>query len=271
MRTRALRVQRRDLEIVRTVYLHRVARRDDLLSLGFFGSVARCNQRLSELVRAGWLRRVEGISGLVGHQSIYAPGRAAAGYLRLSLDFPADEISRHCGGGEGPLLVEHGLRVLDFRVRLHQEVEEKLQEWLSEPECQHEFQVRVGQSGSWATVVMKPDAYCRLQLNDERYDIFLEMDLGNVSLPRFEQKLCRYRKYAECGAFSDVFGARHFTVLTVTVGERRLSHLADLPHGGFDHFVTTWQRIEERGILGCDCNTTNTDRVLFREALRAHA
>lgn len=268
---RELRPQRRDLELVRTIFLHRIARRDDLLGLGFFGSVARCNQRLSDLVRAGWLRRVEGINGLAGHQSVYAPGKAAASYLRRSLDLPADEISRHCSATEGPLLVEHALRVLDFRVRLHREADRGLQEWLCEPECLHEFQVAVGQSGFWTTVVMKPDAYFRIEVDQGQRHVFLEIDLGNVSLPRFEQKLDRYRKYAECRAFSEVFGEGHFSVLTVTVGERRLSHLADLPSRSFNHFVTTWQRIEKQGILGCICNTTNNIRVCFDTALRAAA
>ncbi|MBI5706474.1 MAG: replication-relaxation family protein [Armatimonadetes bacterium] len=268
---RELRLQSRDFEVVRTIFLHRIARRDDLLGLGFFGSVARCNQRLSDLVRAGWLRRVEGINGLAGHQSVYAPGKAAAAYLRRSLDLPADEISRHCSATEGPLLVEHALKVLDFRVQLHREADRTLNEWLCESECLHEFQVAAGQSPLWATVVMKPDAYFRLQVEQGQRHIFLEVDLGNVSLPRFEQKLDRYRTYAECGAFSEVFGEVHFSVLTVTVGERRLSHLADLPSRSFNHFVTTWQRIEEQGILGCICNTTSGSRVCFDTALRAAA
>ena len=255
MRVRALRLQKRDLEVVRTAFLHRIVRRDDLLKLGFFSSVARCNQRLSELVQAGWLRRVEYINGVTNHQSLYAAGSAASSHLRLALDLPVEEVNRHCRANEGPLLVEHSLRVLDFRVRVRQEAETRnllLEEWLCEPECLHEFHMTSGPSGSWKKVVIKPDAFFRVI--GRAY--FLEVDLGNVSLPRFEQKLIRYRKYAQCGAFADAYSMDDFTVLTVTVGERRLGHIVELPCSGFRHLITTWPRIEQHGVFSCICNTS---------------
>lgn len=270
MRMRALRLQKRDLELVRTVFLHRIVRRDDFLKLGFFTSVARCNQRLSELVQADWLRRVKGLNGVTSHQSLYAAGRVAASHLRLALDLPIEEVNRHCRANEGPLLVEHALRVLDFRVLLHQEAETRrlhLEEWLCEPECLHEFHTSSAPSGPWEKVVIKPDAFFRICGRAH----FLEADLGNVSLPRFEQKLIRYRKYAQCGAFTEGYGMDGFTVLTVTVGERRLGHIAELKCLGFEHLITTWPRIEQSGVFDSRCNTSSGGCVSLAAALQMAA
>jgi hypothetical protein len=124
-----------------------------------------------------------------------------------------------------------------------------------------------GPSGPWDRVVVKPDAFFRL------YGVahFLEVDLGSVSLPRFEQKLSRYRKYAESGAFREVYGLANFIVLTVTVGERRLAHLESLPSRGFQHLLTTWSRIERSGILDCMCNTTSSGCVSLAAILQIAA
>jgi len=270
MRVRALRLQKRDLELVRTVFLHRIVRRDDLLKLGFFRSVGRCNQRLSELVQAGWLRRVEGINGVTNHQSLYAAGKASSSHLRIALDLPIEEVNRHCRTNEGPLLVEHALRTLDFRVRIQQGAENHLlhlEEWLCEPECLHEFHMTSGPSKSWEKVVIKPDAFFRL--NGKAH--FLEVDLGNVSLPRYDQKLNRYRKYAQCGAFADAYGVDRFAVLTVTVGERRLDHIAELTCMGFQHLITTWPRIEQYGVFDSKCNMSTGGCVSLAAALQVAA
>jgi hypothetical protein len=253
MRTRSIRPQKRDLDLVRTVFLHRVARRDDLLGLGFFSSVARCNQRLSELVQSNWLRRVEGINGLQGHQSIYATGRAACAYLCISLDLPTEEVARHCCANEGPLFVEHALRVLDFRRRLQQvciTLGIELTEWLCEPECLHEFEYQSRSSSKWNQVCVKPDACFLVHSSGRPARFFLEVDLGHVSLPRFEGKLRRYESYLRSGAFGDAYELDRFAVLTVTVGERRLVHLTCLHCSGFKHYVTTWGQLDSEGDLG---------------------
>lgn len=238
--------------MVRDVFLHRVVRRDDLIGLGHFNSVPRCNQRLSQLVSARWLRRIDRVNGLLVGQGVYAPGPAAIGFLMEELDVALDEAKKQSRSPEGPLLIEHALRVLDFRQQLTREVlaaGSGRVEWLCEPECLHEFQSKPSNASGWTKTLVKPDAYFLLETPSRRLDCFLEADLGHVALPRFGEKLRTYDRYVESGAFQDAYRADGFCVLTVTVGERRLSHLAALPTRRCQHLLTTWTRLERGGIL----------------------
>lgn len=264
MRHDSIRIQDRDLALVKDVFLHRVARRDDLIGLGHFASIARCNQRLGQLVRAGWLRRIDTVNGLITQQGLYAPGTAAATFLQQSLDMPTEEVARQCTAHEGPLLVEHSLRVLDFRLRLEREARAatvEIEEWLCEPECLHEFAYKPSRGAGWSSVVMKPDGFFRAGAGSRRREFFVEIDLGHVSLPRFEEKLKRYDCYLNSGAFSEVYDSSVFSVLTVTVGERRLAHLAALPAASFDHLVATWHRTECEGLFGSGWATRRAPKV----------
>lgn len=266
MRPSPIRIQDRDLALVRDVFLHRVARRDDLIGLGHFASIPRCNQRLAQLVRSSWLRRIETVNGLITEQGLYAPGTAAASFIRQSLDLPAEEVARCCTPHEGPLLVEHSLRVLDFRLQLERDARVtgvEIEEWLCEPECLHEFAFRSGRGAGWSSVVMKPDGFFRIGGGG----FFVEIDLGHVSLPRFEQKLKRYDCYHDSGAFAEAYDANEFSVLTVTVGERRLSHLAALPAGSFDHLVTSWRRLQSDGVFDCSWDTCRVPEIRLVDLL----
>lgn len=267
MRSGPIRIQDRDLALVKDVFLHRVARRDDLIGLGHFASIPRCNQRLAQLVRAGWLRRIEIVNGLITQQGLYAPGTAAASFIQQSLDMPVEEVARCCTPHEGPLLVEHSLRVLDFRLQLEKEAEVsgiEIEEWLCEPECLHEFAYLPGRGAGWSSVVMKPDGFFRIGRCDA---FFVEIDLGHVSLPRFEQKLKRFGSYRDSGAFTEAYDANGFSVLTVTVGERRLSHLAALPAGSFDHLVTSWRRLLSDGVFDCSWATCRVPEIRLVDVL----
>jgi hypothetical protein len=258
-----IRIQPRDERIVRDVFLHRVARRDGVIALGHFDSVPRCNERLGQLARAGWLRRIDQVNGQEVRQGLYAVGPAAGSFLSESLQIPSDEISRQCTAYEGPLLIEHSIRILDFRLLLQEQGPDfgvQLEEWLCEAECLHEFQVRSSALSPWSSIVMKPDGYFRAGRSGEAHDFFVEIDLGHVSLPRFAEKLRRYERYLESGAFRDVYGSGEFTLLTVTVGERRLSHLASLSCRSVRHLVTTWSRIERSAVFASVWSGADADR-----------
>ncbi len=246
----SIRPQPRDSRLLRDIFLHRVATRDQLIALGHFASIPRCNYRLEQLVRSRLLRRVRSVNGISIHQGLYAPGPAAIPFLVRSSDAPYDEIVRRCSGRETPQLIEHSLGTLNFRVELIESPGLRLREWMCESECLHHFRHRTS-DGQWSSVVVKPDAYCRLSLAGATFDCFVEIDLGHVSLPRFQAKLDRYELYSASGAFSDVYRSKDFQVLTVTTGERRLVHLAKL-QTRISHLVTTFDRVSCPGIAGCE-------------------
>lgn len=227
-------------------------RRDDFLALGFFQSVPRCNYRLHQLVHGGYLRRIESVNGVRCQQLLYAPSASAIPLLRSELDLPPDELARICRTDTGPQAIEHSLRILDVRVRLLRETDSgsvKLKEWLCEPECLHQFEVQSPLDGRRSSTLVKPDAYFRLECEGCRVDCFLEVDLGNVSLPRYRQKLRRYGRYLVSGAFKDIYHADRFSVVTITIGERRASHLARIKTDHLDHLVTTWPRINRSSLF----------------------
>jgi fructose-1,6-bisphosphatase/inositol monophosphatase family enzyme len=81
-----IRIQPRDERIVRDVFLHRVAPRDGVIGLGHFDSVPRCNERLGQLARAGWLRRIGQVNGQEVRQGLYAAGPAVIAARHVDRD-----------------------------------------------------------------------------------------------------------------------------------------------------------------------------------------
>jgi hypothetical protein len=265
---RQIRIRERDRKLARHILLHRMATRDQMIALGHFSSVARCNQRVSQLVSAGWLRKIPNVNGLAVQQGLYAVGPSAVPELLQTTDLPIDEISRCCTPNEGPILVEHSIKLLDFRLALEMGAPGAsidIIEWLCEAECLHEFHVQRGSSSSWSQTIIKPDSYVRIRKQGVNIDCFVEIDLGHVSVPRFTEKLRRYELYLQSGAFTDIYGTSEFRVLTVTVGERRLFSLANIPCK-VRHLSTSWQRIERSSPFGCKWQIGN-DEFMLPDAL----
>ena len=255
--TLGCRLRERDFDILREVSLHRVLRRDDLINLGFFKSISRCNHRMSQLVRAGLLRRVYGINGLERHESIYGLGRSAGPLLERFTGI-GQASPRGQSTCESPLALEHSLRILDYRHKVIKGCTEnglQLREWLAEPECYHEFEYSPGPSMPWKSVSIKPDACFKLAKASQSARFFLEIDLGHVSLPRFGEKLRRYAVYLQSGAYVEAYGDCNFGVVTVTTGARRLHHLQRLRVKSFEHLLTTWSDVQCEGAVNPTENT----------------
>lgn len=200
------------------------------------------------------------------HETLYG-----CGPVRLA--FQSDEesalegLERQPVGCEGPILLEHSLRVLDFRHQLREECSKHgvtLVEWLAEAECLHEFEFRVSPYSAWETILIKPDTSFELAVDGQSHRFFLEVDLGHVSLPRYRKKLQRYQSYAGSGAFRDAYDTDGFTVLTVTTGERRLDHLSELPVEGFAHILTTWSRIAATELIASERDQRGVANCLFQ-------
>lgn len=243
-----MRLVSRDRAILVEAFLSRVVRRDDLISLGHFTSVCRCNARLLALLQAGLLTVREHLSGVRLRSSMYLPTkqgvRIAAEALGIS---QAEALSAHKGSIRD-LTLRHSLRCNDLRLRFVQDLTAKgaprLEKWSHELLCHHEFI-----DGSGRTTVVKPDALATLQWQAQAHCVFIEVDLGNASLPKFRDKIDRYLRYARTGAFEQVYGARSFNVLTVTTDERRLASLVrTVPFKGL--LFTTWKRLEGLSLLG---------------------
>jgi len=242
-----MRLEPRDRQVLAETFASRVIRRDDLISFGLFGSIGRCNARLLQLRTAGFLKLKTQLNGAdlqAPYYSCTALGvRLAAGELNIPA---AEAIEIHRAGTRDHTL-RHSLSCNDLRSKFRRELggatKLKLVEWSPELLCRHEFQ-----SSSGKIVTMKPDALAIVNEGGHDRFIFIEVDLGNVSLSKFEEKVDRYRLYACSRAFTDVYGADSFLVLTVTTDERRLSHLAGIA-SSIDFIFTTWRRLSQGKVV----------------------
>src|SRR5579862_10006760 len=98
---------------------------------------------MARLVDAGWVRRLSRVNGLGVSQSLYAVGPAACLWLPEAVEADPQEIAQQSRPGGGPLLVEHSVRALDFRLRIGLDAIAAgidVEEWRCELECRHSFQ-----------------------------------------------------------------------------------------------------------------------------------
>ncbi|MDO8655352.1 MAG: replication-relaxation family protein [bacterium] len=238
------------------LYIHRIMSRDQIIALGYFKSVGRCNSRLRQLFDCGFVRRVFPQNGRYGAQALHAVNRAAVGILiaRIGADEPdvANQVRREVA----PMFLEHTLAIVDCRIRLEHEapnIGARVELWLPELLCRHEYSVRDGDGQRWQKRVLKPDAFVQLRSQGVARCFFLEVDMGHVSLGRFERKISTYSEYVRLGLFKDAYDEHGFTVLTVTTGRRRLSNLKSLvsqaEHPRF--LFTTFESLDEGSIFDC--------------------
>jgi hypothetical protein len=75
--------------------------------------------------------------------------------------------------------------------------------------------------------------------------MFIEADLGNVSIQRYARKLMVYGLYFRSGVFSGSYSYSALHLLTVVPGADRKRRIASLPAPSISHEVSTF---EEMGI-----------------------
>jgi hypothetical protein len=261
-----MRLESRDRQVLAETFLSRVVRRDDLIGLGFFGSVPRCNARLLALKEEGYLRSKSHLGGAELRAPLYICSATGVRVAAAELDIAPDEAIEAHRAGVRDLAIRHALKCTDLRLQFKRDLIECeslcLAEWSQEFLCHHEFTT----SGD-RTVVIKPDALAVLESEGRAHHLFIEADLGNAALPKYREKINRYCQYEATGAFADAYGAEAFSVLTVTTDERRLTNLLrvaeDLPF-----LFTTWKRVAAAHLVGPVVTSSRGDQQTLTEALR---
>jgi hypothetical protein len=180
-------------------------------------SARRTLRRLAEVnVLAPLERRIGGVragsSGLV-----FRLGPAG---LRLVGD------QRRVGDEPGLHHLLHTLAVVDVLVRL--KVAERAGTasgftFQAEPDCWRQY---VGPHGE--PLVLKPDAFCDVRINDRRRLWFVEVDRGTVSTATLRQKLKRYGEYLDTGIEQAQRRGVFPRVVWVSSSERRSKHIETL-------------------------------------------
>jgi hypothetical protein len=259
-----VRLETRDQRILAETFLSKVVRRDDLIDFGYFSSVPRCNSRLLSLRSEGLLKARTELGGMELRATLYHCTSKGVRIAAEVLDISQDEAIEVHRSGIRELAIKHALRCNDLRSRFLKELsksrELRLDGWSQELLCHHEFQV------SGKSVVIKPDGLATLSGPSGIRLLFIEVDLGNASIPKIREKLNRYQTYASSGAFSEAYESKSFKVLLVTTDERRLAHLQRLSVGGA-LTLTTWKRLASYGLLGPVLATEHADGLGLVEVI----
>lgn len=213
-----MRLTRRDISVLRDLALSHVLSRDQLIALGYFGSVTRVNTRLRDLTSQGFVKRLD--TPFYG-QSLYMASKAASEAIGERVG------PLLLGRAASPRFIQHALNTTNVRIALtvRSEGTWKFEQQLWRKVGKHE---------------VRPDG-----LLMAKAPIFIEVDMGHVSISKFKEKITAYRALALSGDCAKLYGFDSFRVLTITTGELRARHLrrALIEGSGFEFLTQTFSDI----------------------------
>ncbi|NLF15351.1 MAG: hypothetical protein GX597_26470 [Anaerolineaceae bacterium] len=236
---------------------HRALRADQVQRL-FFPSRNTANERLKRLYQHRFLERrwlaVEYGQGM--GQAIYLLGRRGAD---LVAQHRGSEVVgwRQADNQVGSPFLHHHLMVNEVRIALALACQRHgvvLERWIGEEafKAAPDHVMVKGANGRSQRAAILPDAYGLIQFSDRRAHFLLEVDRGTVSGRRWEQRVRAYLAYAQGGGYTRRFRTRSLRILTVTLGEKRLSNLkraTEEAGGGNIFWFTTDQHLRPEAIL----------------------
>lgn len=202
----------RDVRLLRDLSLSHVLSRDQVIELGYFGSVTRANTRLRELRGLGLLRQLD---TPFFSQSLYAVTSRASEVVGERL------YALTATRTGSPRFLQHALCVTNVRISL---LKRGAEHWRFEQQVSTAF--RFGGRG----FEVRPDG---LALTPGAL-VAVEADLGHVAPEKFRQKLKGYEAFVSSGECLSAWGLPTFSLLVVTTGPlraKRLSRLLPSPCG----------------------------------------
>jgi len=189
-----------------------------ILRLGYFSSLSRCNRRLSQLRRCGLLHRNPEVPSVTGFSQVVRISRR--GVVALVELGRLERTDTHIHGAEpSRSMAVHTLSIVEVRCLLSSSRIEFVK-WLPEAPCRHEYFA----CGSNELRIFKPDAYAEIRCQRGPSSFFIEVDLTNSSRRQIEEKLISYERYQR-ETFRETYGKDSFKLLFVTTTGRRLRQL----------------------------------------------
>lgn len=241
-----MRLTERDKEIVKTVYDYRVLRQDQVQTLFFGdnpGAKAAAQRRLVKLYDYRFLERyfLPTRGGLMSSPILYGLDKRGAELLRA--EFGYDDLRWYPSSKElKDDFLEHTLAIADFRVSATvacKKLGYDLLTWKGEAELKADYDrvnVRTAKGYSRSVSVI-PDSYIALSTPLGKTHFFLELDRGTMTTRRFQGKVEAYVAYYRSGEYQRRYGTQSLRILTVTLGEGRLTNLKRVTEGVKD---TNW-------------------------------
>lgn len=199
----------RDRELVRWVYVAKLATREQLQQIFFStGGRSRCQHRLTLLYRHRFLDKLPG--RLVNSPDVYYLSRRATKGLRLLRALHPEETVRPYTVHRQ--MVQHTLDIASCHIALQEACEAsgyRLVTWLTEGKLARQM----GNSG------LMPDAYCQIERptddGSKRACFFLEVERSVKAERAQAEKFRRYGAFYYEGGYEAVFGTRALRVLVL--------------------------------------------------------
>ncbi|MBS1701418.1 MAG: replication-relaxation family protein [Armatimonadetes bacterium] len=211
----------RDIRLIRDIALSHLLSRDQIIALGYFSSITRANTRLRELATKKLIRRMDTPFFV---QSLYMAGPLAHELLETRVAKLLESRT------DSPRFVRHALAVTNARIALTQ----KGGEWRFEQQLWRTLPGKTSQT-------LRPDGL----VITSTIPIFIEVDMGNVSIPKFKEKLSGYAALAHPEICQSLYGFSEFRLLTVTTGTLRSRNLRSVmpQRSGFAMLCQTFEEI----------------------------
>ena len=221
-----MRLMPRDVEVLKAVAEYRILRQDHIQSL-FFGSKSTAQYRLSHLYQHGFLARhflpvFEGWS-----PTLYTLDKRGLALLKTEHGMEHAPIWNSENGHE---FLSHTLAITDVRIAITlacRAAGYTLMQWKGEADLKADYdRVSVTDAqGKPQSISLIPDSFFTIETPRGKTSCFLEMDMGTMTLGRFQTKIRAYLAYVQSGKYQERYQSRSLRVLTVTNGATRAANL----------------------------------------------
>ncbi len=266
------RLTDRDLQIVAAVGEYRALTAPQIAALFFSkdqqsGLVnARCKARLRHLFHGGYLTREEQASRLSEGRRPLVYRLDSAGAKLLAERAQGNGVLKGSAPVFSPAFLDHLLATNDIRIAVSQRVAAhgwRILTWLDDrtlksPQMKDQVTLK-GEQGVTRRAAIVPDAYFRLETQEDTYNFFVEIDRGTVTGEASEwgrrdwaRKIKTYLEYYRSGMYERRYKTSDMRVLTVTTGEVRLDNLKRITEeaGGKARFwFTTFAQLAQGDLL----------------------
>jgi len=246
----------RDFSILQALHDYRYLTADQLQRL-FFPSRHRAYERLAQLLTHQLLDRVfQGVYiDKMNQARLYILDRRGVEVLQTRSTRPLRW--RKSDKRVSPMFLKHNVAMNDVRIAAtlaSMHIHGQQCSWRTDYEL-HQAYDRVQISTQDKPLAVIPDGYWQLQTANRTAHFFFEMDMGTMSIKRFQQKIRAYIAYSNSANLRQRFGTKSFRVLTVTLSQQRLQHLklaTERVCGRNIFWFTTLDELSENTFLQAD-------------------
>lgn len=221
-----MRLTERDVDILKAVAEYRILRQDHIQQL-FFGSKSTAQYRLSHLYQHGFLNR-HFLPVYAGWSpTLYTLDKRGVALLKAACAINRVNL---WDAEKGHEFLSHTLAINDFRVAVTvacRQAGYTLAQWIGEASLKADYDrvTITAPNGKKQSVSLIPDSYFTIETPKGRASFFLEMDMGTMTLGRFQSKIRAYLAYLESNAYQQRYQTRSLRVLTVTTSAARSANL----------------------------------------------